>query len=121
MLTTELKALFKSKNSADKHIQLIIACTKGVIFMGTPHSGTDALATWAKSLATSIGVLTQTNAEILDVLKRGSESLYRIQTDFHTMIRARRNSNKAEIEIVCFYEELPLRGAGFVSPMDPCK
>ena len=83
--------------------------------MGTPHAGTDALATWAKVLASSVGLLKQTNPQILEILRRNSELLYRVQTDFHTMIRDRKKRNEPDIEIVCFFEERPIRGYDFVS------
>jgi hypothetical protein len=84
------------------------------VFLGTPHHGS-GLAHWAESLAKAIGVLKQTNAEILAVLKSDSEVLERIQSNFHTMIRARNQNGLAPIEITCFYEELPLPGVGTVS------
>ena len=83
--------------------------------MGTPHAGTAALATWAKVLASSIGLLKQTNPQVLEVLRRNSEILYRVQTDFHMMIRDRKKRNEPDIEIVCFYEERPIWGYDFVS------
>lgn len=66
-------------------------------------------------LATSIGLLKQTNAEILAVLASDSEVLARIQDSFHAMIRSQINDGHPLIEITCFYEELPLLGVGVVS------
>ena len=66
-------------------------------------------------LAQSIGVIKQTNSQILQVLKDDSEVLARIQDSFHTMIRARNKNGLQPIEITCFYEELPLLGVGLVS------
>ena len=66
-------------------------------------------------MAKAIGILKQTNAEILAVLKSDSEVLERIQGNFHTMIRTRTKSGLTPIEITCFYEELPLPGVGTVS------
>ena len=83
--------------------------------MGTPHAGTEALATWAKVLSMSLGFFKQTNPHILEVLERNSELLYRIQADFHTMLRDRKKRNEPDIEIVCFFEELPIPGLGLVS------
>jgi hypothetical protein len=84
------------------------------VFLGTPHHGS-GLAYWAERLAKAIGVLKQTNTEILGVLKSESEVLERVQSSFHTMIRARNQKGLAPIEITCFYEELPLPGIGVVS------
>ena len=66
-------------------------------------------------LAKSIGVIRQTDPQILQVLKDDSEVLARIQNSFHTMIKARNKDGFQPIEITCFYEELPLLGVGLVS------
>jgi protein SERAC1 len=66
-------------------------------------------------LAKSIGLLKQTNSQILTVLQSDSEVLARIQDSFHTMIRGRNKDGLQPIEITCFYEELPLLGIGAVS------
>ena len=57
----------------------------------------------------------QTNSEIVEVLRRDSEVLARIQDQFHTMIIARSKEEIGLIEICCFFEELPLPGVGLVS------
>lgn len=84
------------------------------MFLGTPHHGS-GLAHWAESLARAIGVLKQTNADILAVLKADSEVLERVQNNFHTMIRSRMQNGLPAIAITCFFEELPLPGVGIVS------
>ena len=91
----------------------------GIVFLGTPHHGA-GLAHWAESLAKAIGVIRQTNAEILAVLKSDSEVLERIQGTFQTMIRSRNQNGLAPIEITCFYEQLPLPGVGTVIKSDGC-
>ena len=103
-----------SRNSADAHLQNILECTYGIIFLGTPHSGS-GLARWAQLSAKSIGLIKETNPKILEVLRADSEVLARIQADFHTMMRSRANNGHRPIAITCFYEELPLVGIGEVS------
>jgi hypothetical protein len=66
-------------------------------------------------LAKMIGLLKQTNAQILAVLESDSEVLARVQEGFHTMVRSRNQEMLQPIEITCFYEELPLPGVGVVS------
>lgn len=73
------------------------------------------MAKWAELLAQSIGLVKQTNAQILAVLQSESEVLARIQDSFHTMIRARNEDGLRPIEITCFFEQLPLPGIGVVS------
>ena len=92
----------------------VLHCTRGIVFLGTPHHGS-GLAQWAESLAKAIGLIKQTNSEILAVLKSDSEVLARIQDSFHTMIRSRDQEGLPPIEITCFFEELPLLGIGIVS------
>jgi hypothetical protein len=84
------------------------------VFLGTPHHGS-GLAQWAERLAKTIGLLKQTNDQILEVLEKDSEILARVQDGFHTMVRSRNLERLQPIEITCFYEELPLVGVGIVS------
>ena len=110
------QALLSSRNSAETHLQNILECTRAIAFIGTPHSGS-GFAKWAELLAKSIGLIKQTNPEIVEVLRGDSEVLARIQMDFHTMLRARGKSGEPGIAITCFFEELPLPGVGEVGRM----
>lgn len=98
----------------EPHLKSILELTRGILFLGIPHQGS-SLAKWAEMLAKSIGILKQTNVQIVQVLKSESEVLARVQDGFHTMIRARAAGGHEAIEITCFYEELPLPGVGTVS------
>ncbi|KAI2895659.1 hypothetical protein CBS76997_5861 [Aspergillus niger] len=108
-------ALFQSRQRSEKHLQSILDCTRGIIFLGTPHHGA-GLANLAEVVSRSIGLLKQTNPKIVDVLKRDSEVLARIQEGFHTMIKAHSTAETPPIEVTCFYEELPVLGVGLVVP-----
>ncbi|KAL3296768.1 Kinesin light chain [Colletotrichum asianum] len=110
-------ALVSSLQRPEKHLKAILAATKGIIFMGTPHHGS-GLAAWAEKLSMSIGLLKQTNTDIVRVLRSDSETLARIQDSFHTMIQSRNREGQGRIEITCFYEELPLPGVGLVVTQD---
>lgn len=111
-----VQALAMAQRRPERHLKQILHCTRGIIFLGTPHHGS-GLAHWAKSLAKTIGLIRQTNPEILAVLRNESEVLERVQDGFHTMIRSRAQDGLPPIEITCFYEELPLPGVGVVSGM----
>ncbi len=102
-----------SRQREDPHLKNILLSTRGIIFLGTPHHGA-GLARWAELLSRSIGFIKQTNAPVVEVLKRDSEVLARIQDSFHTMVMAR-NREGRPVEITCFFEELPLPGVGQVS------
>ncbi|KAI1452410.1 Alpha/Beta hydrolase protein [Annulohypoxylon moriforme] len=109
-------ALVWSKDSAEKHLQKIAECTRGILFLGTPHSGS-GFAVAAGALARYLNLVKQTNTQILNALRTDSEVLARIQAAFQNMIRARANDPNLSINITCFYEELPLAVVGEVVPM----
>jgi len=100
----------------ERQLKQILHCTRAILFLGTPHHGS-GLAQWAERLAKALGLITQTNPEILAVLRSESEILERVQGGFHTMIRSRQQEGLLPIEITCFYEELPFPGVGIVSPI----
>ncbi|KAK4101838.1 hypothetical protein N658DRAFT_39535 [Parathielavia hyrcaniae] len=106
-----------SRQRSEKHLQSILRPTCSIIFLGTPHHGA-GLAKWAELLSRSIGLVKQTNSNIVEVLRRDSVVLARIQESFHTMVMAQSREGLPPIEISCFYEELPLRGVGLVVPQD---
>ncbi|KAL6409280.1 hypothetical protein AUP68_05652 [Ilyonectria robusta] len=110
-------ALIRSNERPEAQLRNIIHCTRGIIFLGTPHHGS-GLATWAERMSLSINVIKQTNSKIVEVLRRDSEVLARIQESFHTMVLARNKTKGYAIEITCFYEQLPLPRIGFVVPQD---
>ena len=66
-----------------------------------------------------IGTVKQTNPDIVEVLRRDSEVLARIQDGFHTMVMARNKEGLPPIHISCFYEELPLPAVGLVGSTRP--
>ncbi|KAB5539256.1 hypothetical protein GE09DRAFT_1176189 [Coniochaeta sp. 2T2.1] len=109
-------ALVKSREQVEPHLQNILRYTRGIAFLGTPHHGA-GLARSAELLARLIGIVKQTNTEIVVVLQSQSEVLARIQDSFHTMVKSRGENGSALIDICCFYEEMPLPGVEVV-PQD---
>jgi len=55
------------------------------------------------------GAFRPTATGLLNVLKRDSEILKIVTTDFHDMLGYRRQEHKPELEITCFCEELPMQ------------
>jgi len=51
-----------------------------------------------------------TNTRLLEVLRRDSEVLARIQDEFLSLLRSKGD----EIKIICIYEEIPIQGIGEV-------
>ncbi|KAK4233072.1 hypothetical protein C8A03DRAFT_39245 [Achaetomium macrosporum] len=109
-------ALLTSRLQTEPYLHNVHRLTRGIAFLGTPHHGS-GLARWAELLSRSIGIIKQTNTQIVEVLKRDSEVLARIQDGFHTMVLARARGGQP-IKISCFFEELPLPGIGQVVPQD---
>lgn len=109
-------AVYLSRGSAEKHIRQVGQCTIAIAFLGTPNFGAD-LASWAKFGTNLARAVKHANADIVAVLKPGSEMLANIQSGFHHTLRLRKEEG-AEISITCFYEELPLAIIGEV--LYPC-
>lgn len=102
-------AVLSSKASPERHLQQILRCTRGILFLGTPHSGTN-LAVVGQRLSRLAGLVSGTNTRLVEVLRRDSEVLARIQDEFHSLLRSQGN----DINITCVYEEVPIQGIGEV-------
>jgi len=82
-----------------------------VIFLGTPHRGSDTTI-WATILdKIAIAGLHATNSIIIQELKSNSPTLSRISRQF-----ARTLADK-ELKVISYIEERPTPGAGFVSTL----
>ncbi|GIJ85684.1 hypothetical protein Asppvi_004545 [Aspergillus pseudoviridinutans] len=106
------EAILRSRHNPDAHLRGVFNCTKGVIFMGTPHKGS-WMADWAKISASALGLVKSTNKSLLDLLRTDNQLLEAIQVDFWSMIRELRESGR-RLEVICFFEELPLPVVGKV-------
>jgi hypothetical protein len=106
------KAILRSRNNPDAHLRNIFHCTKGVIFIGTPHKGS-WMADWAKISAGALGLVKSTNKSLLEILRTDNQFLEAIQVDFWCMIRELRENGR-RLEVICFFEELPLPVVGKV-------
>jgi hypothetical protein len=108
------QALVISSNRAvEAHLHIISELTHGVLFLGTPHRGSD-LAWWASKLAQIVGIVKQTNSSVVSQLSKGSSELDRIQVDFDFLLRNRLAIGLPEIQLKCFFEEKKITGVGQV-------
>jgi hypothetical protein len=83
----------------------ILYATAGVIFLATPHRGS-SFSTFAK-LKMQVGRLVgvQTYPELVSILDLGSPSLHTLHERFQRILS---RSLLADLQLFCFYEEMPL-------------
>ncbi|KAI6777054.1 hypothetical protein HG530_000999 [Fusarium avenaceum] len=108
-------ALVTARQRSEQHLQDIVNFTRGIIFLGTPHHGS-SLAKFGELVSRSVGLLKETNSDIVQVLTRDSEVLARIQDSFQALLMTRSKDESSMIEITCFYEELPTKRYGMIVP-----
>lgn len=111
-LVTE-QALLVSLEPGEPRLHNIAICTAGVIFMGTPHSGS-YLATWGYTLARLLDRVWRTNKDLLSLLKQRSEVLRAVEEVFQRQLSA--DGVLTKVKIFCFYETVAVDVVGFVVP-----
>jgi hypothetical protein len=107
------EAILLSKDNPEPHLRGIFGCTKGVVFMGTPHKGA-WMATWASISASALGLVKSVNKPLLEVLEMKNEYVETIQSKFMEMLRQRQQNGEGTrpLRIACFVEELPFPVVG---------
>jgi pimeloyl-ACP methyl ester carboxylesterase len=91
-------------------------CTRGIIFMGTPHGGSPH-AKLGETLARWLSMVRSTNVGIVQDLRPRSEILEAVEEDFRTLLKT--ESHPPNIH--CFYEAYPITAAGKVVEDDSAK
>ena len=94
------QSLALSLASAEKHIRPVQERTVGIVFMGTPHPGSN-LEAWASLGIGMTQMLKSPNKELLTVLGPDSEMLAHVQRDFHSLLRNRKDQG-SEISMTFF-------------------
>ncbi|OBT77638.1 hypothetical protein VF21_03713 [Pseudogymnoascus sp. 05NY08] len=95
----------------EKNLEKVFRSTRGIIFMGTPHAGSD-IANWGYVLAALLSTVWNTNSAILDPLRQKSDVLTAIQQQFQQCLR----KPGVDIEVYCFFEEKAVVGVGVIVP-----
>jgi pimeloyl-ACP methyl ester carboxylesterase len=95
----------------DKTLKKVLGSTRGIIFMGTPHAGSD-LAKLGHRLAGALNIVRKTNSAILAPLQVDSDELIAVQQQFQQMA----SDNRDSLEIFCFFEEKAVVGVGVIVP-----
>lgn len=98
--------------SNPKHIKSVAEQTRGIIFLGTPHRGSSQ-ASWGTMLARIFGPFKQTNAEIVSGLEKEAKQLNILQKRLVNFLDFRKETGN-DVEITCFFEELPMPVIGTV-------
>ena len=99
-------------------MKAIFQSTFGIIFMGTPHHGSDK-AKWGSLLTRLSSILRQTNRPLVGVLDPGSEMLASLQQQFYILLDDQAKNYKKSFNIFCFFEELAVVGVGKVDYVSP--
>ncbi|KAM5357709.1 hypothetical protein ACJZ2D_015994 [Fusarium nematophilum] len=110
------EAVLLSRNNPEPHLRDIFDYTKGIIFLGTPHRGS-WMADWAKIPASALGIVKSTNKSLLKILETDDAYLQSVQDRFWSMVREQQKAGR-DLEVTCFFEELPLSGVGKVVSKD---
>ncbi|KAL8356455.1 hypothetical protein RB601_001653 [Gaeumannomyces tritici] len=110
------RAMLRSRNNPEPHLRQIFECTKGIVFMGTPHRGA-WMADWAKIPACALGVVKSVSTDLLKLLGTDNETLESLRADFAGMTREQQLGSST-FRVTCFFEELPLLGVGMVVSKD---
>ena len=104
------RALLLSRTNALPHFRNLFDCTTGILFMGTPHTGS-WLAKWAKIPVKAFGVFKSLNTSLLEVLKTDNQLLEDLQRDFLNMVLGVGGAS-GQLKVSCFFEELDTFAVG---------
>ncbi|KAH7215365.1 Alpha/Beta hydrolase protein [Fusarium oxysporum] len=110
------EAVLLSRNNPESHLRGIFDCTKGIVFLGTPHRGS-WMADWARIPASALGIVKSINKSLLKILETDDKYLQSVQDRFWSMVREQQKAGR-DLEVTCFFEELPLSGVGKVVSKD---
>lgn len=87
------------------HIRESMAKTCGMVFLGTPHRGSE-LANWSSVLLGLVpSVATSINTDVVGTLQREGHELDKLQQAFEDHLREK-SDQQSGIQIHCFYEEM---------------
>jgi hypothetical protein len=114
-LVCEQALLVSNKAGADTRLRSVAEFTRGIVFMGTPHRGSD-LASWGHNLAKHLSRFRSVNRKLVKTLEVDSDILRAVEEDFQKMVLTPGYLTK--IKVFCFYEEIGMTGFGKIVSKD---
>jgi hypothetical protein len=112
VVKTALLYANESRTQRTVHISSVADSTRGILFIGTPHRGSDQ-AQWGGILASVLGYVKQDNAELVKRLNKEEPRLEVLQERFLKFLEIRKEGQQP-VNITCFFEELPVPVLGTV-------
>jgi hypothetical protein len=116
LMNNTCQALDRADRVRDTHPHLanIFSASRGIIFLGTPHRGSDSSS--LSNVVASIAqvALPNANVDLIRSLERDSQVLDRVRDSFNRILDKRR------LSVWSFVEELPMRGVEKVSISHLC-
>ncbi|KAL3433710.1 hypothetical protein BDV09DRAFT_205138 [Aspergillus tetrazonus] len=107
------QALTAARESRADHLHDIETHTIGICFLGTPHRGTN-LATWGERFARMFNIFKPVNYQLVSLLEPRSKALHKMRRSFYNLLEKRKDEG-SRIQIVCFYETIPMLWSLIVS------
>ncbi|KAM7223601.1 hypothetical protein V8F06_001075 [Rhypophila decipiens] len=110
-------ALILATTSADNHIKQISACTRGIIFLGTPLRGSDKTI-WVQIGHKFAELIGQAKSkDLVLVIEKDAPRLQELGDSFSNILRDRAKTDQS-IEVVFFYEEFGMGPLGHIVTKD---
>ncbi|KAK4217349.1 hypothetical protein QBC37DRAFT_438144 [Rhypophila decipiens] len=110
-------ALILATTSAENHIKQISACTRGIIFLGTPLRGSDKTI-WVQIGHKFAELIGQAKSkDLVSVIEKDAPRLQELGDSFSNILRDRAKTDQS-IEVVFFYEEFGMGPLGHIVTKD---
>lgn len=107
------EALLRSDECPDVLYNDIVNSTAGVIFLGTPHRGSN-IANWGGLGADFAHIAKDVNQAIVKLLKPESEILFELRNSFLKLVIRRAQGKRQALKVKCYFEELGMTLIGKV-------